>query len=340
MLSLVAGIIVIIFLLILSGFFSSSEIAFVSVNRAVVADKARQGNQRAERLEALLKRPSDVVTAIVVGNNIVNISASVIAGAVATAFFGDIGIGVATFAMTAVVLVFSEITPKAFGMRNESYALRVSGALSVITKVFGPVVVLLNRIASVMISVIRKRDDGEPKVTEDQILAMLRLGEEQGTIEKDERELVKEVFELDETKAWEVYIPISEAEFMQIDDTVEDLIDRSVNTGFSRFPVYGRDIDDIRGMVHVKDALAVDDTSIPVSGIMREILKIRPGMKADDVLRRMQRSKTHMALLVSDSGKTKGVISMEDVIEEVFGEISDEHDPEQPGEGKSVSQPE
>jgi putative hemolysin len=339
MLSLLAGIVAIVFLLILSAFFSSSEIAFVSVDRAVIADKARQGNRRAKKLQLLLKRPSDVVTAIVVGNNIVNIAASVIAGAVATVFFGDIGIGVAAFAMTAVVLVFSEITPKAFGMRNESYALRVSDALSWITRIFSPVVVLLNRIAGVLISLIRKREDGEPKVTEDQILAMLRLGEEQGTIEKDERELVKEVFELDETKAGEVYIPVSEAEFMQIDDTVEELVDRSMDTGFSRFPVYGRDTDDVRGMVHVKDALAVEDRSIPVSNIMRDILKIRPGMKVDDVLRRMQRTKTHMALLVSDSGETKGLISMEDVIEQIFGEISDEHDPEQPGEGGSVSQP-
>ncbi len=335
MIWLIVGMLAVAVLLILSAFFSSSEIAFVSVNRAVIADEARKGNEQAIRLERLMENPSNVITAVVVGNNIVNVSASVIAGAISTAIFGNLGIGIATFVMTALVLVFSEITPKAFGMRNKSYALRVSSALSLITKLFAPVVFLLNRLSNAMISMVREGEDEGTTVTEDQIMAMMRLGEEQGTIEEDEREMVNGVFEFDETQAREFYTPKEEVEFLSQSDTIDDLIDRSMETGYSRFPVYGENVDDIVGMAHVKDTFGVEDGSSSVKKIMRGILRIPPRIKADDILRQMQRSKTHLALLHNSSGKTLGLVSIEDVMEEVFGEISDEHDPEVPGENSS-----
>lgn len=323
MLWIILGLFVVAALIGVSAFFSSSEMAFVSINRALIIDKAAKGDKHAKILERLLEYPDNVISAIVIGNNLVNVFASVLAGAIATAVFGNLGIGVATVIMMLLVIVFSEVTPKAYGMHNEKLALRVARSLSVLTKLFHPLVVLTAWIANVLLRGKHKRNT---PVTEEEIMAMMQLGEREGTIERDEREMVNEVFEFDETRAYEVYTPKEEVVFLQQNQTVDELIETSIETGFSRFPVYGEDTDDIVGMVHVKDSLAIEDEQVPVKQIMRHILKVSPSMKVDDVLREMKRSKTHLALLQTRDGKTRGLISMEDLIEEIFGEIADEHD--------------
>jgi len=325
MMWIIFGVLTIVFLIIVSAFFSSSEMAFVSINKAVIVDKARKGDKKAKILGELLKNPDNVISAIVIGNNLVNIFASILAGVIATSIFGNIGIGIATVVMMLSVLIFSEATPKAFGIKNENLALKVARPLSIITKLFHPMVVLLNYISNGLISLLggKKR---ETVVTEHEIMAMMRLGEEEGTIEKDEREMVNDVFEFDETHVYEIYTPKGKVEFIHESDTTEDLIQKSIKTGFSRFPTYGKDLNDIVGMVHVKDSLIIEDTSLQVKNIMRKILKIDSSMKIDDVLREMKRNKTHLALLQDRDGKTLGLVSMEDLIEEIFGEISDEHD--------------
>ncbi|RLF28706.1 MAG: hypothetical protein DRN05_03430 [Thermoplasmata archaeon] len=170
------------------------------------------------------------------------------------------------------------------------------------------------------------REHRKNVVTEEEIMAMMRLGEAEGTIQRDETEMVNDVFEFDETRAYEIYTPKEKIVFLHENDTVEDLIKKSIETGFSRFPVYKKDLDDVVGMVHVKDSLIVKDSNLPVKSIMRDILRIDSGMKVDDVLREMKRSKTHLALLYDKKGRVLGLVSMEDLIEEIFGEISDEHD--------------
>ena len=326
MLWIIVGIAVIVFLVFLSAFFSCSEMAFVSINRAVVRDKASRGDRRARILDELLQNPDNVISAIVIGNNLVNIFAAIIAGAVATEVFGNIGIGIATFVMLLVVIIFSEVTPKSLGIRNEELALRVARSLSVITKVFHPLVVLVMSVSNFLTDLVGGREHRKNVVTEEEIMAMMRLGEAEGTIQRDETEMVNDVFEFDETRAYEIYTPKEKIVFLHENDTVEDLIKKSIETGFSRFPVYKKDLDDVVGMVHVKDSLIVKDSNLPVKSIMRDILRIDSGMKVDDVLREMKRSKTHLALLYDKKGRVLGLVSMEDLIEEIFGEISDEHD--------------
>jgi CBS domain containing-hemolysin-like protein len=323
---IIIGAFIIFLLILISAFFSSAEMALVSINRAVVIDKARKGDQRAKTLEKLLKNPDNVISAIVIGNNIVNIFASIVAGAIATAVFGNIGIGIATVIMMLLILIFSEATPKALGIKNERLALQVAKPISVITQLFHPMVVLLTHISNGLLSIAGGRIKKNTVVTEDEIMAMMRLGEEEGTIETDEREMVNEVFEFDETHAYEVYVPKGNIEFIQEKDTVEMLIKKSIKTGFSRFPVYRKNRDDVVGMVHIKDTLPIKNQSTKVKAIMRNILKVEPSMKVDDVLKEMKKNKTHLALLQDNNGKTLGLVSIEDLIEEIFGEIADEHD--------------
>ena len=324
---IIVGIISIIFLIILSAFFSSSELAIISINRAVIREKARKGDRRAQLLDKLLQNPDTVVSAIVIGNNLVNVLASILAGAISTQVFGNIGLGIATAVMTLLLLVFGEITPKSVGIRNEKFALRVARPVYVITRLFGPFSIGLSSLSRFLAKNIFGKKEVNPPVTEEEIMAMMRLGEEEGTIKKDERELVNEVFEFDETKVDEVRVPKKEVVYLDENDTIQDLIDKSIETGFSRFPVCKNgNINKIVGMVHIKDALAVKDKNMPVKKIMRDILKVGPGMKADDVLREMQRKKVHIAVVKDRRNKVKGIVTMEDLIEEIFGEITDEHD--------------
>ncbi|HIH28953.1 MAG TPA: HlyC/CorC family transporter [Thermoplasmata archaeon] len=323
---IIISIVVIICLILLSAFFSSAEMAFISINRAVVKEKARDGEKHAIILDRLLQKPENVVSAIVIGNNLVNILASIIAGTIATISFGNIGIGIATVVMILLVIIFGESTPKSFGIRNMRFALRVARPLAFITKVFHPVVLLLTSISNVLIRLIGGKNRSRSIITEREIMAMMRLGEAEGTIERDEREMVKGVFKFDETHVSEVYTPNDKVVFLQENDTIADLIQKSIQTGFSRFPVWRNNLDDIIGMVHVKDSFTVTEKSMPVKSIMRPILKIDSSMKVDDVLRIMKAQKTHLALLQTAEGKTRGLVSMEDVIEEIFGEIADEHD--------------
>ncbi|NIA10196.1 MAG: DUF21 domain-containing protein [Nitrospiraceae bacterium] len=330
MIWIIAGVIITIFLIGISAFFSGAEMAFVSVSRATVREKAKKGNKKAKVLDKLLKNPENVVSSIVVGNNLVNISASVIAGSIATEIFGNIGIGIATAVMTLLVVIFGEVTPKAFGMKNEKMALKIAKSLYIITKIFYPVAVFLTVVSNAIIKAAGGREKKKTAVTEEEIRAMLELGEEDGTIKMDEREMVNEILDFDETKVWEVKVPREDIVCLSENDTIGTLIKKSVETGFSRFPVYRDNIDDIVGMVHVKDTLGVEDKNMPIKEILRDILKIRAGMKADDVLREMQRRKIHLAILQGDDGSTLGLVTLEDLIEEVFGEISDEHDKVKP----------
>jgi len=300
--------------------------AFVSINRAIVRDMVREGNKRAMILDRLLQMPDNVISAIVIGNNLVNIFASILAGAVTTLIFGNIGIGIATIVMMFVVIIFSEITPKSFGLHNMRFALRIARLLAFVTWFFHPMVILIASISDGLIRMTGEKKHGKSLVTEKEIMAMMRLGEAEGTIERDEREMVKEVFEFDETRAYEIYTIKDKVVFIHENATLDSLIQTSISTGFSRFPVYRTNFDDIIGMVHVKDTLKIDDKLLQVKSIMRPILKIDSNMKADDLLRLMKSKKTHLALLQTEYGKTKGLISMEDVIEEIFGEIVDEHD--------------
>lgn len=326
MLWILAGIVAIIFLIGCSAFFSGSEMAFVSVNRASIREKANRGNRHAQTLEKLLDSPDEVVSAIVVGNNIVNIFASVIAGSIATAVFGDIGIGIATAVMTLLIVIFSEVTPKAFGINNEKMVLRIARVLKAITTVFYPVSVFLTAISNKIIGLTPGKEKRSAAVTEEEIRAMLELGEEEGTIKGDEKEMVNEILDFDDTIAWEVHVPRDDIVFLHEQDSIATLVETSIETGYSRFPVYRDTIDDVIGLVHVKDTLDIENMDQPVMSILRDILKVRAGMKADDVLREMQRRKTHLAMLQGRDGDTLGLITLEDLIEEVFGEIADEHD--------------
>jgi len=312
-------------LIFLSSFFSATEMAFVSVNRIKVRKKAKSGEKSALILEKLLEKPGEVVSAIVICNNLVNITASILAGFIAAYLFGNIGIGIATTVMTLIVIVFGETIPKAYGIHNEKFAFTVARSLKVLTFIFSPISRGLSSLSNVFLKILGKEVGKKALITEEEIKIMLDLGVQDGTIKKDEKELVNEIFDFDDTETKEVFIPLKNVYFIKENATLKQLKKKAVQTGHSRFPVYGKNKKDIIGIAHVKDALLKDE-KIHVKNIMKSVLFVKQKMKADDVLRKMQRRKVHMAVVKSKSDKNIGVVTFEDLIEEIFGEISDEHD--------------
>lgn len=312
-------------LIFLSSFFAAAEMAFVSIDRIKVREESVKGRKNAILLEKLLENPDEVVSAIVICNNLVNITASILAGTIAIYLLGNIGVGIATAVMTSLIVIFGEAIPKAYGMNNEQFAFRVSKSLYFIRKIFYPIAKAFGMISDAFLNILGKEERGKFIVTEEEIKTMLDLGVHEGTIKKDEKKLVEEIFDFDETKVIEVYVPLEKLVSLEENESAEVLIKKSVDTGYSRFPVYRENKEDIVGMVHVKDA-HLKDKNTPVKEMMREILKIPPKMKVDDVLREMQKKKLHMAVIQSKEGKIIGLVTLEDLIEEIFGEIRDEHD--------------
>ena len=312
-------------LIFLSSFFAAAEMAFVSVNRIKVRKKTKSGEKSAIILERLLEKPGEVVSAIVICNNLVNITASILAGFIAAFLFGNIGVGIATAIMTLIVVVFGEAIPKAYGIHNEKFAFRVARSLNILTIIFSPVSRGLSVLSNIFLKILGKEIGKKALVTEEEIKIMLDLGVQDGTIKKDEKHFVNEIFDFDETETKEVLIPIKNVYFLNENDTLRQLKKRAVETGHSRFPVYRKNKKDIVGIAHVKDSLLKDE-KLQVKEIMKSVLFVQQKMKADDVLRKMQKKKAHMAIVKTKSGKIIGIITLEDLIEEIFGEISDEHD--------------
>jgi putative hemolysin len=227
--------------------------------------------------------------------------------------------------MTLLVVVFGEAIPKAYGIHNEKFAFRVAKPLYVLTIVFSPVSRGLSVLSNVFLRVLGKEVGKKALVTEEEIKIMLDLGVQDGTIKRDEKHMVNEIFDFDDTETKEVFIPIKSVNFLHENDNLRQLKKRAVETGHSRFPVYRKNKKDIVGIAHVKDALLRDE-KIHVKEIMKNVLFVKQKMKADDVLRKMQKKKAHMAIVESKNGKILGIVTLEDLIEEIFGEISDEHD--------------
>ena len=318
-------IVIIGILIFLSSFFAAAEMAFISVNRIKVRKRIKSGEKSAIILEKLLEKPGEVVSAIVICNNLVNITASILAGFIAAFLLGNVGVGIATAIMTLLVVVFGEAIPKAYGIHNEKFAFRVARSLNILTLIFSPVSRGLSALSNIFLKILGKEVAKKALITEEEIKIMLDLGVQDGTIKKDEKHLVNEIFDFDDTETKEVFIPIKNVYFLREKSTLRQLKKRAVQTGHSRFPVYRSSKKDIVGIVHVKDALLKDE-KINVKDIMKRVLFVKQKMKADNVLRKMQRQKAHMAVVKSKSGKVLGIVTFEDLIEEIFGEISDEHD--------------
>lgn len=316
-------------LICLSAFFSSSETALMAVNKIRLRNLIEEGNKKAEIVSSLIENPSKLLGAILVGNNVVNIGASSLATAIAIDLFGSKGVGIATGFVTLIVLVFGEITPKSLAAENaERIALLVARPIQVISAVLMPIVVLLLSFTNRFIKLLGgKVDEVEPLITEDELKTMVSVSHEEGVLELDERDMIVNIFDFGDSLAKDVMTPRTDMIAIDVESSYDEILDTFVENQFSRIPVYEDDTDTIIGVLSVKDFIRIQDREhFDLHDFIREPVFVFESQKTFRVFERMRAEQASISIVVDEYGGTAGLISIEDMVEEIVGEIDDEHD--------------
>ncbi|MFP4178373.1 MAG: HlyC/CorC family transporter [Acholeplasmataceae bacterium] len=317
---------VLIALIALSGFFSSTETAFSSVNRIKLKNLVQNGDKRAKRTLALAERFERVLITILIGNNIVNIAAASISTVLFVKHFGNPGVTLSTAVMTTLVLIFGEITPKAIAKESaESYSLAVTPILTVLIWILMPLYVIFAAIQRYMrrLIVLKK----EATITEDELLTYVDEAEEEGQINANERQLIKSVIDFDDLKIEDIFTPRVHVIAVDRDDDNEKIIQAFRRTGYSRLPIYEEDMDHIVGIINYKDFYhQVIYEKEPLDRIIQPAVYVTEYMRISNLLALLRQNKSHIAIVKDEFGGTLGVVTMEDILEELVGDIWDEHD--------------
>ncbi len=324
--SITVYVIAIVVLLIFSAYFSATETAFTSLNKIKLKTQAGDGDARAAKVLELSEKYDKLLTTILIGNNIVNISMATIGTVLFVALCKDYGATIATVVITCVVLVFGEITPKNIAkVKPEIFAKFSAPILSFFLTILTP----FNFIFTLWKNFITRifKLNSNDTITDDEILTMVEEAETGGGLDCARSELIQNAIELDELTAEDVMTPRPDMEAVDIECSKEELADLFERTGFSRIPVYEEEIDKIEGVIHLKDFhYHVAGTDAPISDFVTPVVFVAETIKAFDLLRKMQLLKTHMAIVIDEYGGTSGLVTMEDIIEELVGEIYDEYD--------------
>lgn len=342
-----AGILVI--LLILSAFFSSSETALMSVSRIRIRSLADEGNERAKIVQRLIEEPSRMLSAILIGNNVVNLSASAIATVLATRIAVRIGmgnqtgraVGLATGILTILVLIFGEITPKsAAAARAERFSLRAARIILLLTKLLTPIILVVNSLSYAVMRITGVDPHKTNRtMTENDLLTVIDVGHEDGVIESDEKEMITNVIDFGDAEAGEVMIPRIDVEFLDKDSTYEEVLEVCRREKYSRFPVFEGEKDHIVGILNIKDMIFNDITpeTFSIEKLMRKPFFIYEFQKVSDLMVQMQNNSVNMAIVLDEYGDVAGIVTMEDLIEEIIGEIRDEYDEEEIDDIRQIS---
>ncbi|MDF1556327.1 MAG: CNNM domain-containing protein [Deferrisomatales bacterium] len=320
-------------LLVFSAFFSGAETALLGIDWLRVRYLVRTGSRRARMVQTLLERKDLLLGTILVGNNVVNIGASAVATAVALSLFGEQGIVVATGVMTLLVLVFSEIAPKTFASQHgEPVALAVAPLFVVLNRVLFPVSFLVTRLARMLLTLCGVDPVGRPRVrlSEDEIRVLIAEGAAASTVEEDKRHMLHGIFQMGRQTAREVMIPRTRVRGIEVNTPIQEAAQVFVSSGYTRLPVYRDTLDEVVGVAHARDVLAVvagaADTNLAT--IAREPFYVPESKDLESLLYDFKLRRTHLALVVDEYGGVEGIVTLEDLLEEIVGEIRDEHDVE------------
>lgn len=321
--------IVVIVLIGLSAFFSSAETALTTVNKVRLKSLEEQGNKSAKRVLSILENHGKMLSTILIGNNIVNIFASSLVTTMAIDVFGNFAIGIASGLLTIIVLLFGEITPKTWAMINaEKISLAYSSIIKTMMFILTPVIFLIDKISIGIMWLLRiDPNKKECAITEHELKTYVDVSHEEGVIESEEREMIYNVFEFSDAVAKDIMIPRIDMVTTPIDCTYTDLIAIFKESMYTRIPVYENDNDNIIGLVNVKDLIGLDNIcDFKIKDILREAYYTYEYKKTADLLMEMRASTMNVAFVLNEYGATVGMITMEDLLEEIVGEIRDEYD--------------
>ena len=319
-------IVVIILLVLLSACFSAAETAFTSANKIRLKNMASEGNKRAERALKLINRYDDLLSTILVGNNIANITNTAVATVFFVGVFGSYGATISTVVMTIVVLVFGEVTPKTLAKEfPETLSMFFASLFHALVLIFSPVNWLFREWKKLLLHIIK--GEADRGITEDELITIVEEAETEGSLQSDQSELIQNAIEFNELEAWDVLTPRVDIEALDVEMTEEEVNDMFLKTGFSRLPVYEDDLDKILGVLSQKDFHNyIYHKPKTISDYIKPVVFVAGSIKAFSLLQRMQHDKSQIAIVVDEYGGTTGLVTMEDIIEELVGEIYDEHE--------------
>ena len=320
----------VVVLLILSAFFSSAETALTTSNKIRLKGLADEGDKRAKRVLEITGDSGKMLSAILIGNNIVNLSASSIATALAIKLFGNAGAGIATGTLTILVLIFGEISPKTLAtIHADKIALAYSGVIWGLMKILTPVIFIINKLSIGFLRLLRVNVSNEPvPLTEAELRTIVDVGHQTGVIEQEEHEMINNVFDFGDSQAKEIMVPRIDMTFADINSTYEELIDIFRKDKFTRLPIYEDSIDNVIGIINMKDPLLYETSkdSFSVRSILRKPYYTYEHKKTVELLIEMKKSSFNIAIVLDEYGVTAGLITLEDILEEIVGEIRDEYD--------------
>ncbi len=315
------------FLIALSGFFSGGEIALFSVPDTRAEALAEEGRRGAKALVAVKSNPDRLLITILIGNNVANIGAASVATYAATQAFGSAGVGIATGGMTLLVLFFGEIVPKSFAAGNAvPISLAIAPVFLGLSRLLAPLVTPLEALTR---TVLPSKEGTLPAVTEAEIRSLTEIGHEAGAIETHEREIIQSAFALDTTQAWEVMTPRVSLFAWPAHLTLAEIAPELQTVPFSRIPVYSESLDEITGILYVRDAyqaLVSGQRDVTLGRLAREVLFVPASVALSQLLHEFQARRIHAGIVVDEHGGTDGLITLEDILEELVGEIVDETD--------------
>ena len=317
--------------IIFSAFFSASEVALIAMTRAKVRTLVNENRPGSSALAKLKESPEHLLITILIGNNIVNVAAASLATAVAIRIFGDIGVGIATGFVVLVLLFFGEIGPKIYATRaTDSFALTIAPVILALSRLFSPVIWIIIRVNPRLGS---GRDSSEPVVTEEEIKEWIDVGKEEGTIEQGEQDMLYSVLEFGDTIAREIMTPRVDVVLIEDTHSFEDAIRIFNDTGFSRIPVFHDRIDNIIGILNVKDifaAMVSRRQESTIQEVMYDPTFVPETKNIDDLLKELQINRVQIAVVIDEYSSFVGIVTVEDILEELVGDIMDEHDQEEP----------
>lgn len=325
----VLELLIIIFLIVMSGLFSATETAYSTASKIRLTNMSDDGNKKASKVLKLLENYDKVLFSVLVGNNIVNIVASTLATVLFISLIGDIGATISSIVITVCVLIFGEITPKTLAKQKpEAFAMAIYGFLRFCIIILTPITFIFDGWKWVLSKTFRFSQTST--FTEEDLITIVETAENEGELEKHESELIRSAIEFEDLDVRDIMVPRVNVEAISIDADMESIYDVFLQSGYSRLPVYTEDIDSVVGILHEKDFSALlHDGKTDIHPVIQKCIYLSPSIKISTALSTLQKAKIHMAIVVDEFGGTEGIVTLEDILEELVGEIYDEHDDEE-----------
>ncbi|MDO4952263.1 MAG: hemolysin family protein [Synergistaceae bacterium] len=329
-----ASLLLLLLMLALSNFFSAAETSITASTKGKLLALADEYPERRKGLVWLSENISNAINITLIGNNLVNIAASAVATALAIKLFGAVGAAWSVFVMTALIVVFCEVLPKNIAIsEQDSVLMRSLPILLKLRVLLWPMIFVIQSVLSLVEKISGKKlSSYNGLASREELEHIVAEGSESGVLDEDESEMIHSIIDFEETKVSEVMVPRVDVKAIEITSSIEEAVRLSLKSGHSRIPVYAEDLDEIRGVLYAKDLLTLlaGGQKKTIAELMRKPMFVPETMKTDEALETMKKSKKHIAIVVDEYGGTAGIITLEDLIEEIIGDIQDEYDRETP----------